>query len=49
MNTLIAAAIRCSLMFPAVAAVSLVHPAQAYIVTMEQMGVQRCGDGKRSH
>ena len=38
MKTLIVAAIRCALMFTAVAAVSLVHPAQAYTVTLEQVG-----------
>jgi len=38
MKTLILAAIRCSLMFIAVAAVSFVHSAQAYIVTLQEVG-----------
>ena len=38
MKTLILAAIRCSLMFTAVAAGSFVHSAQAYLVTLEQVG-----------
>jgi hypothetical protein len=38
MKTLILAAIRYSLMFTAVAAVSFVHSAQAYTVTLEQNG-----------
>jgi VPDSG-CTERM motif len=37
MKTLILAAIRCSLMFTAVAALS-VQPAQAYMVTLDQVG-----------
>jgi len=45
MKTLILAAIRCSLMFTAVAAVSFVHSAQAYTVTLEQMGPDVVANG----
>jgi hypothetical protein len=38
MKMLILAAIRCSLMFTVVAAVSFVHLAQAHLVTLEQVG-----------
>jgi hypothetical protein len=38
MKTLILAAIRCSLMFTAVTSLFCVQPAQAYTVTLEQIG-----------
>jgi hypothetical protein len=45
MKTLILAAIRCSLMFIAVAAVSFVHSAQAYIVTLQEVGSNVVANG----
>ena len=47
MKTLILAAIRCSLLFTAVAVTSLfsVHPAQAYGVTLEQVGSNVVANG----
>ena len=45
MKTLIFAAIRCSLMFIAVAAVSFVHSAQAYIVTLQEVGSNVVANG----
>ena len=44
MRTLILAAIRCSLMFTAVAALS-VHPAQAYSVTLKEVGSNVVANG----
>jgi hypothetical protein len=44
MKTLILAAIRCSLMFTAAAALS-VHPAQAYTVTLDQSGSNVVANG----
>jgi hypothetical protein len=38
MKTLMPAAIRCSLMFAAVAALSFAQPAHAYTITLEQVG-----------
>ena len=45
MKTLILSVIRCSLMFTAAAAFSLVQPAQAYTVTLEQMGADVVANG----
>src|SRR5262245_39863360 len=46
MKTLILAAIRCSLMFTAVTAwLFSVQPAQAYTVTLEQMGADVVANG----
>ena len=45
MKTIILAAIRYSLMFSAVAAVSLVHPAQAYTVTLKEVGSNVVANG----
>ena len=46
MKTLILAAIRCSLMFTAVtASLFCVRPAQAYTVTLEQMGSNVVANG----
>jgi hypothetical protein len=46
MKTLILAAIRCSLMFTAVtASLFSVRPAQAYLVTLEQVGSNVVANG----
>ena len=45
METLTLAAIRCSLMFTAVAAGSFVHSAQAYTVTLKQLGANVVATG----
>ena len=46
MKTLILAAIRCSLMFTAVtASLFSVRPAQAYTVTLEQVGANVVANG----
>src|SRR6516162_9395891 len=45
MKTLILAAIRCSLMFTAVAAFSVVQPAQAFTITLGQVGANVVANG----
>jgi hypothetical protein len=45
MKTLIHAAIRCSLMFLVTASLCFVRPAQAYTVTLRQMGANVVANG----
>jgi len=45
MKTLILAAIRCSLIFTVTASLSSVRPAEAYTVTLQQMGSNVVANG----